>query len=153
MGMCGGAVFLRGKPLGLLWVSVPSSNIRADLGDSSFRYSDLLLEERCQNGIPCMQNLKGNDVVQINLLQNRNGLIENKLVAGCWRGRDSEFGMDMYTLLSLKWITKKDLLYSTWNSAQYYVAAWMGREFGGEWTHRYVWLSFSAVHLKLSLHW
>ena len=34
-----------------------------------------------------------------------------------------EFGMDMYTLLYLKWITNKDLLYSTWNSAQCYVAA------------------------------
>ena len=31
-----------------------------------------------------------------------------------------EFGK-MYTLLYLKWITKKDLLYSTDNSAQYYV--------------------------------
>ena len=26
--------------------------------------------------------------------------------------------MDMYTLLHLKWITNKDLLHSTWNSAQ-----------------------------------
>ena len=38
--------------------------------------------------------------------------------------------MDMYTLLYLKWITNKDLLYSTGNSAQCYVAAWMG-EVGG----------------------
>ena len=38
-----------------------------------------------------------------------------------------EFGMDMYTLLYLKWITNKDLLYSSGNSAQCYVAAWMGR--------------------------
>ena len=72
------------------------------------------------NGIPCMQNLKGNDVMQINLLQNRNGLREQ---TGCWRrrmrGRDSEFGMDMYTRLSLKWITNKDLLYSTWDSMLY----------------------------------
>ena len=37
----------------------------------------------------------------------------------------------MYTLLYLKWITNKDLLYGTWNSAQCYVAAWMGGEFGG----------------------
>ena len=41
--------------------------------------------------------------------------------------------MDMDTLLYLKWITSKDLLYSTGNSAQCYVAAWMGGEFGGEW--------------------
>ena len=32
-----------------------------------------------------------------------------------------EFGIDMYTLLYLKWVTSKDLLYSTGNSAQYYV--------------------------------
>jgi len=54
------------------------------------------------------------------------------------RGKDSregivrEFGMGVYTLLYLKWITNKDLLYSTGNSAQCYVAAWMGGEFGGE---------------------
>ena len=38
--------------------------------------------------------------------------------------RDREFGMDMYTLLYLKWITNKDLLYSIGNSAQCYVATW-----------------------------
>jgi len=43
-----------------------------------------------------------------------------------------EFGMDMYTLLYLKWIINKDLLYSTGNSAQCCVAAWMAGEFGGE---------------------
>ena len=47
----------------------------------------------------------------------------------------------MFTLLYLKWITNKDLLYSTWNSAQCYVAAWIGGEFGGEKIHVYVWLS------------
>ena len=41
-----------------------------------------------------------------------------------------EFGMNMYTLLYLKWITNKNLLHSTRNSAQCYVAAWMGGEFG-----------------------
>ena len=44
-----------------------------------------------------------------------------------------EFRMDMYTLLCLKCITNKDLLYSIWISAQYCVAAWMGGESGGEW--------------------
>ena len=58
--------------------------------------------------------------------------------------------MDTYTLLHLKWIANKDLLYSTGNSAQCYVAAWMGGEFGKECIHEYVWLSLSAVHLKLS---
>ena len=32
--------------------------------------------------------------------------------------------MDMYTLLFLKWITNKDLLYSTGNAAQCYVTKW-----------------------------
>ena len=42
--------------------------------------------------------------------------------------------MVMYTLLCLKWITNKDLLNSTGNSAQCHVAARMGGGFGGEWT-------------------
>ena len=63
-----------------------------------------------------------------------------------------EFGIDMYTLLYLKWVANKDLLYSTWNSAQCYVATWMGGEFGGEWIHVYVWLSPFVVHLKLLQH-
>ena len=67
-------------------------------------------------------------------------------------GTVRECGMDMYTLLYLKWITNKDLLYSTRNSAQCYVAAWMGVAFGGEWIHVYVWLSPFAIHLKLSQH-
>jgi len=63
-----------------------------------------------------------------------------------------EFGMDMYTLLYLKWTTNKNLLYNTENSVKCYVAIWMGREFGGEWIHVYVWLNPFAVHLKLSQH-
>ena len=49
-----------------------------------------------------------------------------------------DFGKVMYTLLYLKWITNKDLLYSTQNSAQCYVEAWMGGAFGGESIHIYV---------------
>ena len=63
-----------------------------------------------------------------------------------------ELGMDMYTLLCLKWVSKKGPVYSTWNSAQCYVAAWMEGEFGGKWIHIYVGLSPFAVHLKLSQH-
>ena len=43
-----------------------------------------------------------------------------------------EFGMDVYTLLYFKWTANRDIGCSTWNSAQCYVAAWMGGEFGGE---------------------
>ena len=57
--------------------------------------------------------------------------------------------MDMYTLLYLKWITNRSLLYSTGNSAQCYVAAWVGGESGGEWIHEYLWLSSFAICLKL----
>ena len=79
------------------------------------------------------------------------------MVARQGRGRMGEgiareCGMDGYTQLYVKWITNKDLLYSTGNSSQYYVAAWMGGQFGGEWMHVYVWLSHIAVPLKLSRH-
>ena len=63
-----------------------------------------------------------------------------------------EFGMVMYTLLYLKWTTNKELLWSTGNSAQCYVAAWMGREMGENWAHVYVELSPFTAHLKPSQH-
>ena len=68
---------------------------------------------------------------------------------GLGEGIVREFGMDTYTWLYLKWITNKDLLYSTGDSVQCYVAAWMGGEFGGEWIHVYAWLSLFAIHPKL----
>ena len=75
-------------------------------------------------------------------------------LGGEWRERIArEFGSHMYTLLCLKWITNKDLLYSTGNSAQRYMAAWMGGQSGGEWIRVYVSLSLHAVHLKLSQHY
>ena len=40
---------------------------------------------------------------------------------GC-QGIFREFGMDMYTLLYLKWINNKDLLYGMWKSVHSYVA-------------------------------
>ena len=58
--------------------------------------------------------------------------------------------INMNTLLYLKWITNKALLYSTENADQCYVADWMGGEFGGEWIHVYVWLNHPSVHLKPS---
>ena len=64
-----------------------------------------------------------------------------------------DFGKVTYTLLYSKWITNKDLLYSTGNSAQCYVLAWMRGEFGGERIHVYVRLSPFTVHLKQSQHY
>ena len=54
------------------------------------------------------------------------------------KGIGREFGVDMDTLLYLKWITSKNLLCSTGNSAHCYVAAWMGGESGGERVHVYM---------------
>ena len=85
-------------------------------------------------------------------LQNRKRLtdLENELMVAAGGRIVRYLGMDMYTVLYLKCITSKDLLYSTGNSAQCYVAAWMGGEFGRKWIHVYVWLSTFAVDLKLS---
>ena len=57
-------------------------------------------------------------------LQNRKRLtdLENKLMVARGEGRREgivrEFGMDMYTLLYLKWISNKGLLCSSGSSAQ-----------------------------------
>ena len=82
----------------------------------------------------------------MNLFQNRKRLpdLEMELMVaggrgGAWgEGIGSKFGMNVCTLLCLKWITNKSLLYTTGNSVQCDVAAWMGGEFGGEWIHVYV---------------
>ena len=69
---------------------------------------------------------------------------------GCGEGIVREFGIDIYTLLYVKWITNQELLCSIENSTQCYVAAWKGREFAGKFICVYVWLSLFVVHLKLS---
>ena len=50
------------------------------------------------------------------------------------RGRNREFGMAMYTLLYLKWITNKDycVVHGTLHC---YVTAWTGGGLGGEWIY------------------
>ena len=63
-----------------------------------------------------------------------------------------EFETNMYTLPYLKEIANKDLLYSTWNSVQGYVVAWMGGKVGADWIHACGWLSPFAMDLKLSQH-
>ena len=83
-------------------------------------------------------------------LQNRKRFtdLENKLMVA----RRKEFQKVMYRLLYSKWITNKDLLYGTWESLQCYVPAWIGRGYGGEWIHVYVWLSPFVIKLKLPQH-
>ena len=38
----------------------------------------------------------------------------------------------MKKIKKIKWVTNRDLLYSTWKSAQCNMAAWMRGELGGE---------------------
>ena len=89
--------------------------------------------------------------MQMNL-QSRKRLtdLENELMVARQKGG----GRDSYRVWDGRVHTavfnNKDLLYSTGNSAQCYVAAWMGGEFGGEWLHVHVRLSPFTVHQKLS---
>ena len=86
-------------------------------------------EGQASYDVTYMWNLK--EILQMNTLTKQKLTdLENKpmLLAGRVRGGTvREFGMDMCTLLHLKWIIKKkkiidkDLLHSTRHSAQYYV--------------------------------
>ena len=51
----------------------------------------------------------------------------------CWRGEGivRKFGKDMDTLLYLRWITNKDLMYNTRISTQFYVPVQMAGEVWG----------------------
>ena len=63
-------------------------------------------------------------------LQNRSRLTENELTVARGEGIVREHCLK--TLLYFTWLTNKELLYSTCNSAQRYVPAWMGTEYGGK---------------------
>ena len=89
-----------------------------------------------------MWNLKWNDTNEFAYKTETDA--ENEfMVAGEKDGREGlvrVFGMVMYILLYLKWVTK-DLLYSTWNPTECYVTAWMEGEFGeNEYTCMYGWI-------------
>ena len=110
---------------------------------SAFQYFEQInpnYQEVFQNDSP--QSFKDKDF--ITALTFRNLLSNNYL--------SRLYTIYMYTFLYLKQITNKDLLYSTGNSAQCYMAAWMGEEFEGKWIYVYVWLSPIAIHLKQSQH-
>ena len=94
-----------------------------------------------------MHNLKRNDTNE--LTKKRLTDLENELmVARQKSGRSDSYGVwDGHVHTAV--FNNKDLLYSTGNSAQCYMAAWMGGEFGGGWIHAHAWLSSFAAHLKL----
>ena len=45
-----------------------------------------------------------------------------------WEGITQELRINTHILLYIRWITNKDLLYSTGNSTQYFVITYMGKE-------------------------
>ena len=58
----------------------------------------------------------------------------------------------MYTLLYIKQITNKDLLYSTGNYTQYFAITYMGKESEKEPIYLSIYLNHFALHLKLTQH-
>ena len=95
-----------------------------------------------RHDIPYMWNLKRNDTNELTYKTERDSQTQKTNLQLPGR-KVRDLGKVMYTLLYLKWVTKKGLLYSLWNSAQCYVPALMGRGGGltGEWILVYVWLS------------
>ena len=66
---------------------------------------------------------------------------------------ERKVGLNIYTLLYIKYITNKDLLYSTGNYTQYFVITYKGKESEKEkiYIHTYIYeLNHCAVHPKLT---
>ena len=82
-------------------------------------------------------------MMQMNL-QSRNRLtdLENELMVAMGEGIVEYFGKDVYTLLYLKWINNKELLYSTWNCSM--LCGSLGRK--GVW----VWRIDTCIHVAES---
>ena len=106
--------------------------------DCHTEWSNSDREGEISYAIPYLQNLKR--MIQMNLLTSQIHRLKRMnlwFLGEVWgEGTVREFGMDMYTLLYLKWVTSRDLMYSIWNSAQCYVAAWVGSEY----MHTYDWV-------------
>ena len=80
--------------------------------------------------IPHMWDLKRNDTNEVSYKTERDHRFR-ELTSGCQgEGIVRDFGKVMYTLLDLKWVTNKDPLFSTGNSAQCYMPACRGVETG-----------------------
>ena len=99
--------------------------------------------------IPYVRNLNRNDTNEHTYKTETHRLTEQTY--GCsGEGTVQDFGKVMCTLLYLKWMTNKNLLYKAHGTPLNVVTAWMAEGFGEEWKHVYVWLSSFTVHLKLS---
>ena len=95
-------------------------------------------------------------MIQINLFTKQKQTYRlRKQTCGYQRGkvggeRNWEFGIDIYTLLYIKQIINKDLLYSTGDSTEYSAITYMGKESEKEQIYVYIQLNHFAVHLKLT---
>ena len=103
-----------------------------------------------------MWNLKRNDTNVLTCKTERDSQAwrTNLGLLGVRKGeRNSQGVWDVHVHTAIfKMDNHKDLLHSTWNSAQSDVIAWVRGEFRREGIHLYLWLSPFAVHLKLSQH-
>ena len=78
-----------------------------------------------------MWNLKRNDTNELTYKTERDSQTQKISLLVRGGGTFREFGKVMYTILYSKWITNKDLLYSTWNSTQSFRASLDGRGLWG----------------------
>ena len=95
-----------------------------------------------------MLNLIKNDTNEV-FLQNRNRLPDLEIKSMVTKGEtwgeviNQETGINVYTLLYIKQIVNKDLLYSTKNSTQNSVITYMGKESEKECVCIYIYVSDS----------
>ena len=86
-------------------------------------------------------------------LQNRDRCI--KQIYGDRRGKgggiNQEYGIKIHTLLYIKKMTNKDLLYSTGNSTQYLIRAYNGKESKNTHTHIHTYIRETRVCVTESL--
>ena len=78
-----------------------------------------------------------NELTRQRLIGLENGLMVAERV-GKDGGRNRQGVWDGHVHIAIFKMDKQQGLYSTWNSAQCYVEAWIGEVFGGEWIHVYV---------------
>ena len=60
-------------------------------------------------------------------------------------GINWEFGIEIYTLLCMEWMSKKDLLYSPRQSTQYSVMTYVGKEMKTN-GYMYMYNSFTLLY-------
>ena len=64
---------------------------------------------------------------------------------GKWGGINWEVGIDIYILLYIKYITNKDILYSTGNYTQYFVITYKGNKSEKEFIYIFIFSIYSYI--------